>query len=137
MKRGGVSRGVTCWPLVPGVGSHLSMASLVAEDQVWWENSSVVHLRLGSSGDQRATWDLRSERFSLGEHVPDGFGEGAGELDAGDLGATLSTQPGFGALVVVAVAVVTGSVNGGLDQRPAQVLRPVAGEAAAPVAAAG
>jgi hypothetical protein len=104
------------------------MALFGEGDQVWWENSSVVQFSSGSSGDQNRAWDLRSEWFSLGEHVPDGLGEGAGEFDAGDLGATLAAEAGLGSLVVVAVTLVVGSVNRGFDQRPAQILGAVTGQ---------
>jgi hypothetical protein len=33
-----------------------------------------------------------------GEHVPDRFGESAGEVDLGDFGAALFADPGFGLL---------------------------------------
>jgi hypothetical protein len=38
-----------------------------------------------------------------GEHVPDRFGESAGKVDLGDLGAALFADAGFGALIAVAV----------------------------------
>jgi hypothetical protein len=38
-----------------------------------------------------------------GEHVPDGFGESAGEVDLGDLGAALLADARFQLLVAVAV----------------------------------
>ena len=71
-----------------------------------------------------------------GEHVPDRLGQLAGDVDAGDLGAALLAQAGLGALVAVAIDRVARGVGGGLDQRPAQKLRPVLGQRAAEVAAA-
>jgi hypothetical protein len=52
-----------------------------------------------------------------GEHVPDRFGEAAGEVDLGDLGAALLADAGFRLLVVVAVGGVGAGVGGGLDER--------------------
>ena len=73
----------------------------------------------------------------MAEHVPDRFGESAGEVDLGDLGAALLANPGFRLLVAVAVGGVGAGVGGGLDERPAQILRPLFGERAAQVAFAG
>ena len=53
------------------------------------------------------------------EHVPDRFGESAGEVDLGDLGAALFADAGFRVLVAVAVGRVGAGVGGGLDERPA------------------
>jgi hypothetical protein len=72
-----------------------------------------------------------------GEHVPDRFGEAAGEVDLGDLGAALLADPRFGLLVAVAVGGVGAGVGGGLDERPAQILGSLFGERAAQVALAG
>jgi hypothetical protein len=69
-----------------------------------------------------------------GEHVPDRFGESAGEVDLGDLGAALSADPGFRLLVAIAVGGMRAGVGGGFDQRPAQVARALFGERAAQVA---
>jgi hypothetical protein len=72
-----------------------------------------------------------------GEHVPDRFGEAAGEVDLGDLGAALLADPGFGVLVAVAVGGVGAGVGCGLDERPAEVARALFAERAAEVAFAG
>jgi hypothetical protein len=69
-----------------------------------------------------------------GEHVPDRFGESAGEVDLGDLGAALFADAGFRVLVAVAVDGGGAGVGGGLDERPAQILGPLFGERAAQVA---
>ncbi len=71
------------------------------------------------------------------EHVPDRLGEPAGDVDLGDFRAALAAKAGFGALVALAVDRVPPGVGGGLDQRPAQVLRPRVGERAAAVSASG
>jgi hypothetical protein len=60
----------------------------------------------------------------VGEHLPDRFGEFAGEVDLGDLGSALFAEAGAGALVAVAVGGVPAGVRGGFDQRPAQVAGP-------------
>jgi hypothetical protein len=60
-----------------------------------------------------------------GEDVPDGFGELAGEIDPGDLRAALPAEAPLHPLVAVPTVGIPSRVGGGLDQRPAQVLRPV------------
>ena len=76
---------------------------------------------------QRVSWDLRSEGFPLGEHLPDRFGELAGDLDPGDFGAALAAEADLGALVVIDVDGVSGGVDGSFDEGPAQVLGAVLG----------
>jgi hypothetical protein len=71
-----------------------------------------------------------------GEHVPDRFGEAAGEVDLGDLGAALFADARFRLLVALAVDRVRAGVGGGLDERPAQVAGSLFGEGAAQVALA-
>jgi hypothetical protein len=65
------------------------------------------------------------------------FGDAAGEVDLGDLGAALFAEPLFCVLVAVAVERVAAGVHGCLDQRPAQVAGPVLGECAAAVGLSG
>jgi hypothetical protein len=72
-----------------------------------------------------------------GEHVPDRFGQAAGEVDLRDLGAALSADAGFQLLIAVAVGGVGGGVGGGLDERPAKVAGTLFGEWPAQVALAG
>ena len=72
-----------------------------------------------------------------GEHLPDRFGQGSGELDLGDFGAALAAHALLGGLVALAVERVSGSVGGGDDQRPAQVFGAVVGQRPAAVAVAG
>jgi hypothetical protein len=69
-----------------------------------------------------------------GEHVPDRFGEPAGEIDLRDLGAALFADARFRLLVAVAIDRGGAGVGGGLDERPAQVARSLLGERAAQVA---
>src|SRR6266542_4134025 len=89
---------------------------------------------VGPSGGQGVGGACRSEGLVAGEHVPDRFGEPAGEVDLGDLGAALFADAGFGVLVAVAVGGVGAGVGGGLDEGPAEVARPLLGERAAQVA---
>ena len=84
------------------VSAHLSIASS-REDKVWWEPPA-AHFLLGSSMRPEHRGTCRGERFVLGEHVPDGFGELAGDVDPGHLGAALAAEPRGGALVAVAIA---------------------------------
>jgi hypothetical protein len=68
-----------------------------------------------------------------GEHVPDRLGELAGEVDLGDPGAALLAEPGLRSLVTLAIEGMGAGVDGGLDERPAQVLGALLGERAAAV----
>ena len=85
-------------------------------------------LRSSQSSDQPASGACRGEGFVLREDVPDGFGELAGELDAGDLGAALAAKALLRPLVALDVTRIAGGVDGGFDERPAQVLGAVLGE---------
>ena len=69
--------------------------------------------------------------------MPDRLGELAGQLDLGDLGSALATQPALGVLVALGVVGVLARVQRGLEQRPAQVLGAVLGDRAAAVAGPG
>jgi hypothetical protein len=68
-----------------------------------------------------------------GEHVPDRVGEAAGEVDLGDLAASLFAEPAFRSLVAVAVERVLTGVSCRFDQRPAEVAGTVLGERATTV----
>ena len=63
----------------------------------------VAHLRRGPSCGQSRRGACRSEGLVAGEHVPDGLGELAGDVDARDLLAALAAQALGGALVALAV----------------------------------
>jgi hypothetical protein len=67
------------------------------------------------------------------EHVPDRFGESAGEVDLGDLGAALLADSGLCPLVALAVDAVGAGVGCGFDECPAQVAGSLLGERAAAV----
>src|SRR5712691_11747182 len=92
------------------------------EDVVDGRFASVAHFRRGPSCGQKRRGACRSEGLLVGEHVPDGVGESACDVDLGDAGSALFAEPGAGALVAVAVGRVAGGVQCGLDERPAQVL---------------
>src|SRR6266511_2481237 len=115
-----------------GSGAHLSIASSVG--RTW-----PMGVRCGGaspwgpSGGQGVGGACRSEGLVAGEHVPDRFGESAGEVDLGDLGPPLLADSGLCPLVALAVSGVRAGVDGGLDERPAQVLGPLFGERAAPI----
>ena len=64
--------------------------------------------------------------LALGEHVPDGGGELAGDLDPGNLRSALTAEALLGVLVPVAIRRVPGGVGGRLDEGPAEVLGTVA-----------
>jgi len=52
-----------------------------------------------------------------GEHVPAGFGEFAGDGDAGDLAGAVAAEACLGAFIQRLVVDGSGGVLGGLDQR--------------------
>ena len=69
-----------------------------------------------------------AKRFGLREHVPDGAGELAGDVDPGDLAAALAAEALLVPLVALAARRVPRGMGGGLDERPAQVLGAILGE---------
>src|SRR6266567_3428603 len=72
----------------------------------------------GPSSGQGVGGAFGSEGLVAAEHVPDRFGESAGEVDLGDLGAALFADADFRVLVAVAVDGVSAGVGGGFDERP-------------------
>jgi hypothetical protein len=56
-----------------------------------------------------------------GEHVPDRFGELAGEVDLRDLRAALLAEAFLGALIALLVDREVAGIQRGFEQRPAQV----------------
>src|SRR5205814_1805300 len=54
--------------------------------------AAVAHLDEGRLGGQRERGACRSEALVAGEHLPDRFGQGPGELDLGDLRAALAAH---------------------------------------------
>ena len=95
---------------------------------------SRAQVQKGRSGRQTNSGASGSELLVAGKHVPDRVGEPAGDVDLGDLGAALLADPGLRSLVAVAVDGGGAGVRGGLDQRPAEIARPLLGERTAQVA---
>jgi hypothetical protein len=62
------------------------------------------------------------------EHVPDGLGELAGHLNAGDHRTALATEPLLRALIVRGIDRVLGRMDGRFDQGPAQTFGSVLGQ---------
>src|ERR671918_2986338 len=91
----------------------------------------------GPSGGQGVGGAFGSEGLLAGEHVPDRFGEAAGEVDLGDLGAALLADACFRALVAVAVDRCRAGVGCCFDEGPAEVAGSLLDERAAQVALAG
>src|SRR3989442_13945136 len=77
----------------------------------------------GRSGRQTKSGASRSELLSAGKHVPDRVGEPAGDVDLGDLGAALLSEPALVSLVALGVGRGLEGVHGRLEQRPTQVGR--------------
>jgi hypothetical protein len=71
----------------------------------------------GPSGGQTKSGACRSEGLVAGEHVPDGLGEPPGDVDLGDLGAALLTEPALGGLVTLGVGRVAQRVHGRFEHR--------------------
>jgi len=65
------------------------------------------------------------EGFVLGQDVPDRLGQLAGEIDPGDLGAALASEPLLRVLIALPIVGVASRMGGGFDQGPTQVLGPV------------
>jgi hypothetical protein len=72
-----------------------------------------------------------------GEHVPDRFGEPAGEVDLSDLGAALFADARLRLLVALAVDRMGAGVGGCFDERPAEIARALLAEWPAQIALAG
>jgi hypothetical protein len=112
MDAGGAPAGWGCWrPLWAAGGSvmvwssaHVSIASSNFQDWVLSGLAAVAHVKNGLSGSQARHGACGSDglkRLVAGPHVPDRLGQFPGELDLGDLGATLAAQPALGALVAL------------------------------------
>src|ERR671911_3138016 len=106
------------------------------EDQAKSDASLRAHVQRGRSGRQTKRGASGSEGLVAGQHAPDRVREAAGDVDLGDLGAALLAEPPLGALVALGVGGVAKRVHRRLEQRPAQIGRPVLGQGAAPVALA-
>src|SRR5512132_1249026 len=91
------------------------------EDQAESDRSLAGACPEGRSGRQTKSGASWSEGLVSRKHVPDRVGEPAGDVDLGDLGATLLSQPALGPLVALRVGGVLEGVHGPLEQRPAQI----------------
>src|SRR4029453_8305592 len=95
----------------------------------------------GPSGGQTKSGATRGrsgcEGLVGGQHVPDRFGDLAGDVDLGDLAAALTAEAALVALVALAVDRVAQRVHGRFEHRPAQVLGALLGQRAAAIAVTG
>src|SRR6266511_5705992 len=83
-----------------------SLYRLLRGGQGWIGVRSGSASPYGPSGGQGVGGACRSEGLVASEHVPDRFGEAAGEVDLGDLGAALFADARFRLLVAVAIDAV-------------------------------
>src|SRR5215207_6229659 len=143
MKKGGASsrrlsyRPVRAGAAVVGGERCSSLYRLLAWEDMADGSSLRWRSSLGTVRRPGGRWRLWERRVGCGEHVPDRFGEPAGEVDLRDLGAALFTDARFHVLVALAVGGVGAGMGGGLDQRPAEVAGSVLGERAAAVGLTG
>ena len=103
------------------------------EDQAKLERSLGAHVQKGRSGRQTKSGASGSELLTSRKHVPDRVGEAASDVDLGDLGAALGAEPALVALVALRVGGVLERVHRRLEQRPAQVSRPMLGQRSAAI----
>ena len=87
----------------------------------------------GRSGRQTKSGASGSELLLAGKHVPDRVGESSRDVDLGDLGAALLSEPALGSLVALGVGGVPQRMHRRLQKRPAQVGRAVLGQWAAAI----
>src|ERR1035437_5187956 len=109
------------------------MAFSVRKDKVGWEAAPAAQFDTGSSSAQQDSGAYRSKRFVLREAMPDGLGQLAGDVDPGNLRATLAAEAALVALVAIPIVRIAGGVGGCLHESPAQVLGPVLGQRPAEV----
>src|SRR5271166_5140538 len=62
-----------------------------------------AQVRKGRSGRQTTSGASGSELLLAGKHVPDRVGEPSGDVDLGDLGTALLSEPALGALIALGV----------------------------------
>src|ERR671911_1451531 len=110
---------------ISGGATLMSLWPPRREDQAKSERSLGAHVQRGRSGRQTKSGASGSEPLVAGEHVPDRVREPAGDVDLGDLGAALLAEPALRALVARRVDGVAEGLHRRLDQRPAQIGRPV------------
>src|SRR6266511_6178385 len=114
--------------------AHLSMAPSPAMS--WVGAAPVAQFSSGPSCGQGRRGACRSKGLVAGQHLPDGLGQPASDVDRGDLCPPLPAE--LGALALEDGAVERMAVGGvrRLDERPAQVVGPVLAQGPAPVALA-
>src|SRR6266545_2190099 len=116
--------------------AHLSIARSLPV-MSWVGAAPVAQFLSGPSCGQGGRGACRSKGTVVAEHVPDRLGLATGDLDRGDLAASLSAVAGAHPLDDRSVAGVAAGRVGGLDQRPAEVVGPVLAQRPAAVALAG
>ena len=134
MKKGGASsrrlsyRPVGAGAAVVGGERCSSFYRLLVGGDGRWEFAPVAQFLRDRQAARGSVAPAGSEGLVAGEHVPDRFGEPAGEVDLGDLGAALFADARFRLLVAVAIDAVGAGVGGGLDERPAEIAGALLGE---------
>src|SRR5215207_5048204 len=103
----------------------MSLSPPRREDQAEWVLSLVGASPKGRSGRQAKGGASGSELLVASEHVPDRHRQPSGDVDLGDLGPALLSQPALGALVALRVGRVAERMHGRLEQGPAQVAGPL------------
>src|SRR6266511_4319945 len=103
--------------------AHLSMAPSPAMS--WVGAAPVAQFSSGPSCGQGRRGACRSKGLVAGQHLPDGLGQPASDVDRCQLRAALVAVAGAEALADWPVAGVTGDAVRGLDECPAQVIGPV------------
>src|SRR6266511_4167797 len=124
MKEGRVSSFVP-GPMVSSVGGRgfergSSLYCTVVAVMSWVGAAPVAQFRSGPSCGQGGCGAGRSTGTVVAEHVPDRLGLATGDLERGDLAASLLAVAGAHPLDERSVAGVAAGRVGGLDQRPAQ-----------------
>src|SRR6266511_5935196 len=120
MKEGRVSS--RCWSAAASggvVGFEVGSSfyrSVVGDELVGV--APVARFASGPSGGQGTRGACRSKRLFGGEHVPDRFGEAAGDFDVGDFAAACAAVTGAHPLDDRLVARVAAGDVGGFDERP-------------------
>jgi hypothetical protein len=92
------------------------------KDKVKWEAAPAAQFHTGVVKRPAASRGLPGKGLVLREHVPDGFGQEAGDVDPGNLGTSLAAEAMLGPFVSIPIVDITSGVSGGFDEHPAQVL---------------
>ena len=117
--------------VVRGLGAVLmSLWPPRREDQAKSDVRSRAHIQKGGQAARRKVAPLGANSSIASEHVPDRFGQPAGDVDLGDLGAALLAEPALRLLIALAVGGMR-EAAWSLRERPAQVARSLFGKRAA------